>query len=135
MLLTFQPAFPALQASNAIEKWLHKWHLLHKASCLPSNMSAQPGPAGALQAEHIEDCRLKLEKGKQPNTSVMFVMSTSLLLLVFTLVITVSSMMPPFSLVKTLREPVPSASPAMSPTTRVSRKGMASLPCVQHDKQ
>lgn len=38
-------------------------------------------------------------------------------------------MMPPFSLVKTESVPVPSASPAMSPTTRPSRNGMASLPC------
>lgn len=40
----------------------------------------------------------------------------------------VSSMMPPLSLVKTDSVPVPSASPAMSPTTRPSRKGTASLP-------
>jgi hypothetical protein len=42
---------------------------------------------------------------------------------------TVSSMMPPFSLVKQERLPVPSARLAMSPTTRPSRKLMASLPC------
>lgn len=45
------------------------------------------------------------------------------------LVMTVSSMMPPFSLVNTLRVPVPLSSAAMSPTTRVSKKEMASLPC------
>lgn len=46
-----------------------------------------------------------------------------------TLVMTVSSMMPPLSLVNTDREPVPSARPAMSPVTSPSRKGTASLPC------
>ena len=43
-------------------------------------------------------------------------------------VMTVSSMMPPRSLVKTLRVPLPGRTAAMSPTTRVSRKGTASLP-------
>ena len=45
-----------------------------------------------------------------------------------TFVITVSSMMPPLSLVKTLRVLLPAASPSMSPTTNFSRKGTASLP-------
>lgn len=46
-----------------------------------------------------------------------------------TLVTTVSSMMPPCSLVNMLREPAPLGMPAMSPTTSCSRKGTASLPC------
>ena len=47
-----------------------------------------------------------------------------------TLVMTVSSMMPPFSLVNTLSEPLPLGMPATSPTTRPSKKGTASLPCL-----
>ena len=46
-----------------------------------------------------------------------------------TLVMTVSSMMPPRSLVMTLSEPVPSARPATSPTTSDSMNGITSLPC------
>ena len=46
----------------------------------------------------------------------------------FTLVTTVSSMMPPDSLVTTLRVPVPSFNPAMSPTTMCWVKATASLP-------
>ena len=42
---------------------------------------------------------------------------------------TVSSMMPPLSLVNTLRVPVPGDRPWMSPTTNVSRKVIASAPC------
>jgi len=42
---------------------------------------------------------------------------------------TVSSMTPPLLLVYKLKQPVPSSSPAMSPTTRDSKKGMVSLPC------
>ena len=45
------------------------------------------------------------------------------------LVTTVSSMMPPFSLVMTDREPVLSARPAMSPTTSCSMNFTVSLPC------
>ena len=45
-----------------------------------------------------------------------------------TLVMIVSSMMPPFSLVYELRVPVPSFRPAKSPTARLSRKGIESLP-------
>ena len=45
-----------------------------------------------------------------------------------TRVMTVSSMMPPFSLVKQLSDPVPSLSPAMSPTTSDSVNAIASLP-------
>ena len=46
----------------------------------------------------------------------------------FTLVTTVSSMMPPFSLVTTDRVPVPFFKPAMSPTTMDSVNATASLP-------
>jgi hypothetical protein len=45
-----------------------------------------------------------------------------------TLVMTVSSIMPPFSFVKTLREPEPLGMPCTSPTTSFSRKGTASFP-------
>lgn len=44
-------------------------------------------------------------------------------------VMTLSSMMPPFSLVKTLKVPVRSSRLAMSPTIKVSRNGIASFPC------
>lgn len=46
-----------------------------------------------------------------------------------TFVSTVSSIMPPLSLVKTVRVPEPFSMPATSPTTNFSRKGMASFPC------
>jgi len=51
------------------------------------------------------------------------------------LVTTVSSMMPPFSLVMTDREPVLSAKPAMSPTTSCSMNFTVSLPCEPRDKR
>mmetsp|Transcript_14061 Transcript_14061/g.30454 ORF Transcript_14061/g.30454 Transcript_14061/m.30454 type:complete len:324 (-) Transcript_14061:176-1147(-) len=58
----------------------------------------------------------------QPALTTMYSSSAA------TLVMTVSSMMPPFSFVKQLKDPVPSFRPAMSPTTRVSRKEIASGP-------
>jgi hypothetical protein len=44
-------------------------------------------------------------------------------------VTTVSSIMPPFSFVKTDRDPDPFSMLLMSPTTSFSRKVTASLPC------
>jgi hypothetical protein len=52
-----------------------------------------------------------------------------------TLVMTVSSMQPPFSLVNTDSEPLPLGMDPMSATQSFSRNLTVSLPCVSHTRQ
>jgi hypothetical protein len=100
-------------------------------SCLSAFQCA---PDLSRDSQHSQRCRVL---GQTPGKSVCDLsvpFGIGGALKTQTLVMTVSSIIPPFSFVKQLSDPVPSLRLAMSPTTRLSMKGMASLPC-KHRKQ